>query len=107
MPRKKPGKDQEKPGNISGSVLDPEQKGIEAATVQLLRAKDQGLVKFAVTNGQGSFELEKIAEGKYIISITAIGFEKRAVKLSRSPQPNLWCSCLHCSWKKPLSRWGK
>lgn len=51
---------QEKPGKITGSVVDPKSKGIEAATVQLLRVKDQGLVKFAVTNGEGKFELEKL-----------------------------------------------
>ncbi|MEJ7738563.1 MAG: TonB-dependent receptor [Chitinophagaceae bacterium] len=68
---------QEKPGKITGSVVDPKSKGIEAATVQLLRVKDQGLVKFAVTNGEGKFELEKIAEGKYLINITAVGFEKK------------------------------
>lgn len=69
---------QEKTGKISGSVTDAKQKGIDAATVQLIRVKDKIVMKAAVTNTQGKFEMEKIAEGNYIVTISAVGFEKKS-----------------------------
>jgi hypothetical protein len=63
-------------GRITGDVKDANQKSIEAATVSLLRAKDSALVKLSLTNKQGDFEFEKIADGKYLLSITAVGLAK-------------------------------
>ena len=68
---------QGKIGKISGVVTDESQKAIDGATVSLLRAKDAGLVKVAVTNKQGIFEFEKIADGEYIVSTTVAGFQKK------------------------------
>jgi len=65
---------QEKNGRISGFITDAAQKPLEAATVQLLKAENKALVKAAVTNKQGFFEIEKIAPGKYILSISAVAF---------------------------------
>ena len=68
---------QNKPGKISGTISNAEGKPVEAATVQLLRATDKGLVKVAMTDKSGNFSFERIAEGKYIISINAVGFAKK------------------------------
>lgn len=65
---------QEKTGKISGTVTDASQKPLEAATVQLLKAETKTLVKAAVTNKQGLFELEKLAAGKYILTVSAVAF---------------------------------
>lgn len=68
---------QSQPGKITGSVTGADQKGIEAATVQLLRETDQSLVKVAVTGTDGKYEFEKVDSGKYLLSITAVGFTKK------------------------------
>lgn len=68
---------QDKPGIITGTLINSDGKPVESATVQLLKATDNTLVKTAVTNKDGSFSFEKIAEGKYLLNITAIGFEKK------------------------------
>ena len=68
---------QEKNGKISGTITDAAQKPLEAATVQLLKADSKALVKAAVTNKQGVFEIEKIAAGKYILSISAVAFTSK------------------------------
>ena len=68
---------QGKIGKISGIVTDESKKPIDGATVSLLRAKDAALVKVAVTNKQGIYEFEKIAEGEYIVSSTVAGFQKK------------------------------
>jgi outer membrane receptor protein involved in Fe transport len=65
---------QEKNGKINGLVTDAAQKPIEAATVQLLKADSKGLSKVAVTNKQGVFEIEKLPAGKYVLTVSAVGF---------------------------------
>jgi iron complex outermembrane recepter protein len=52
------------------------QKTIEAATVSLLRAKDSSVVKLAITGKSGNFEIEKVKQGAYLVSVQAIGFKK-------------------------------
>ena len=68
---------QNKPGKISGTIITPEKKPVESATIQLLKADNKALVKTAITDKAGNFSFEKIAEGKYIISTSAIGFAKK------------------------------
>ncbi len=65
---------QDKTGRITGLVTDSSGKPVEFATVQLLKAGSNARVKAAVTGKQGQFELEKLAPGKYIISVTVVGF---------------------------------
>lgn len=69
---------QSKSGRITGVIRDDKQKGIDGATVSLLRAKDAGLVKVVLTDKSGHFEFEKIADGDYTVSITVTGFEKKS-----------------------------
>ena len=68
---------QNKIGKISGQVLDESQKGIDGATVSLLRTKDASLLKVGVTDKAGYYDFEKIAEGDYTISVTVTGFQKK------------------------------
>lgn len=69
---------QEKNGKISGIVQDGSGKGIDAATVSLNRSKDGKLVKVTVSNKQGGFEFERLADDTYVINISAVGFAKYA-----------------------------
>ncbi|MEI9959370.1 MAG: carboxypeptidase regulatory-like domain-containing protein [Ferruginibacter sp.] len=68
---------QDKAGSITGNITNAESKPTEAATVQLLKAVDKTLVKVTVTDKAGNFLFEKLATGKYIISISAVGFAKK------------------------------
>jgi len=68
---------QTKPGAISGTITDAANKPVDAATIQLLKAPDRALVKTAVSDKAGNFSFDKIAEGKYLISISAVGFAKK------------------------------
>jgi len=68
---------QNKTGKISGSVTSPDKKPVESATVQLLKASGNALVKTAITDKDGNYVFEKIAEGNYVISISAAGFAKK------------------------------
>ncbi|MEO7530714.1 MAG: TonB-dependent receptor, partial [Sediminibacterium sp.] len=62
-------------GKVDGVVV-ASQKPIESASIGLLRAKDSSVVKLAVTDKTGHFEVEKVAEGKYLVVIQTIGYAK-------------------------------
>ena len=55
---------QNKSGKISGIITDESKKGIDGATVSLVRGKDASLVKVSVTDKSGYYEFEKIADGR-------------------------------------------
>jgi iron complex outermembrane receptor protein len=67
---------QQKTGKISGTVIDGNTKTIESATITLLRAKDSSVAKMSVADKTGKFVFEAIAEGKYLVSISAVGHQK-------------------------------
>jgi outer membrane receptor protein involved in Fe transport len=60
-------------GKVSGTVVDGSSRIIESATISLIRAKDSSVVKIAVASKSGQFGFENVAEGRYLVSITAVG----------------------------------
>ena len=67
---------QEKGPRVTGTVIDGSQKIIESSTITLLRAKDSSVAKIGVADKNGRFQFEKIADGKYFVSVSAIGHQK-------------------------------
>ncbi|HEX3165607.1 MAG TPA: TonB-dependent receptor [Chitinophagaceae bacterium] len=63
-------------GKVSGQVIDGNTKTVEAATITLLRAKDSSVAKISAANKDGNFVFENVADGKYLVSITAVGHTK-------------------------------
>src|SRR5882724_12368486 len=66
---------QNKIGKISGSITDLNSKGIESATVSLYRS-DSTMVKVAVSDRMGVYEFENLAQGKYFLTVSAVGYRK-------------------------------
>ena len=64
-------------GKVSGVVNDDAGKPLASATISLLKAKDSGLVKVALTNKDGQYEFFNIKEGKYLMSATSVGYGKK------------------------------
>lgn len=62
---------------VSGTVNDDAGKGLASATVSLLRAKDSGLVKLAVSGRDGAYEFVNIKEGAYLLAVTSVGYGKK------------------------------
>lgn len=58
---------------IRGTV-ENQTKVLEAATINLLHAKDSSLVKMALTNKLGQFEMENLKPASYFIKISVVGF---------------------------------
>ena len=67
---------QSKAGKVRGTVIDGNAKTIESSTVTLLRAKDSSVAKMGMADKNGRFEFENIPEGKYLVSISAVGHQK-------------------------------
>jgi iron complex outermembrane recepter protein len=61
---------------ITGQIKDVNNNAVAAATVMLHKATDSLLVKTAITNSSGAYELPALSPGVYFISITATGLEK-------------------------------
>ncbi len=61
---------------ISGLIKDEQGKALPSASVSLLKARDSALVKIAVTDKEGKYEFENITQGKYLVSISSIGYKK-------------------------------
>jgi len=63
-------------GEISGKVLDEQQKAFPYATISLLNAKDSTTVKGTLTSDNGTYQLKEIKQGNYLIAIYVVGYKK-------------------------------
>jgi len=63
-------------GRIAGSVKDASMKGIHSATVSLYKIKDSSVAKFVATGKDGQYEFLGIADGKYFVSVSSVGYAK-------------------------------
>ncbi|WP_153799215.1 TonB-dependent receptor [Foetidibacter luteolus] len=62
-------------GRLTGYVKD-NTKPVESATLSLLKLADSVLVKIAVTDKNGLFELDNVKAGDYLLKLEAIGYQK-------------------------------
>lgn len=62
-------------GLVTGKVTSA-QKSVESATIGLLRAKDSAVVKLGVSDKAGTFSLEKVPAGNYLLAVQAVGHKK-------------------------------
>src|SRR5258708_11699511 len=65
---------QETSGKISSRVKDAGGNPMDAVSVDLLKSADSPRTKVAITDRSGQFKFENIAIGKYILSVTHIGY---------------------------------
>ena len=60
---------------VTGLVRDAAtQKPVEFATVALLRESDAGLVKATYTDTDGQFSFASVADGRYTVSVSFVGY---------------------------------
>ena len=62
-------------GKIDGIVTSLE-KPIESASICILRSKDSTLIKMAVSDKSGEFIMENVKQGKYLLTVQALGYKK-------------------------------
>ncbi len=61
---------------ITGQVNDNSGKAVPSATVMLQSAKDSSLVKTAITDSKGTYEIALIKPGRYFVTSTVVGMQK-------------------------------
>ena len=61
---------------ISGSVTDAAGKPLEFATVMLLKAQDSTLVRGAISDAAGHYEVESKATGQHLVAAQQVGYGK-------------------------------
>jgi len=61
-------------GKIKGTVKDGNGKSLDAVTVSLLKNADSSNVSATITDRTGAFKFENIAVGKYLLSVTHVGY---------------------------------
>jgi len=63
---------------IEGKIMDSAAKrALPYATVSLVRSKDSSLVSFARSNEEGFFTIKNVAAGKYLLSISYVGYQQQ------------------------------
>jgi hypothetical protein len=60
-------------GKIAGKVQSNNEE-IAVATINVVRAKDSSLIKAALCDKAGLFEVDNLANGRYLVKVTAVGF---------------------------------
>ena len=80
---------QVKNGKVSGTVIDGSTKTIESATITLLRAADSTVAKMSVADKAGNYNFEGVGEGRYFVTISAVGHQKGTSELFTINEANL------------------
>ena len=71
-------------GIIKGQIIDDEGVQLEYANVLLLNASDSTLYKGGLSEEEGKFVFERVAEGSYLVSTSMVGFGEAISKIIKS-----------------------
>src|SRR3954465_8587723 len=63
-------------GHTVIGIVAGNEKKIDAATIYVLRSKDSSIIKTSVSDKDGSFSIDNIGDGSYLLSVEAIGYKK-------------------------------
>jgi hypothetical protein len=68
-------------GKIEGSVSNERGEPIEYVTVLLRQPQDSTVIAGAVTNAAGHYSFEPVSPGKFILTITFLGYHKQSIPI--------------------------
>jgi hypothetical protein len=77
---------------INGFVMDSTSTGkhpLNSATISLASAKDSSLLSFTRSEDDGYFELKNVAPGKYLVSISYVGYQHLWLSVTVGASPKL------------------
>lgn len=66
---------------ITGQIKDNSGNAVAAATIMVKAAKDSMLVKTAVSNKEGMYEVVQIMPGRYFVTSAAVGMQKTSSEI--------------------------
>ncbi|MDB5119352.1 MAG: hypothetical protein JWN56_570 [Sphingobacteriales bacterium] len=62
---------------IEGKIVDEKDNSLQYVNILLLRSPDSALVKGTTSNAEGAYSFANISKGKYLLSYSFIGMEKK------------------------------
>src|SRR5262245_25368016 len=68
-------------GDVSGTVIDPQQQSIAGATITLL-ARSSAYSETTQTDGAGHFLVRSVPVGEYTVSVESSGFSKSSLAVT-------------------------
>lgn len=75
---------------IEGTVMDSSlKKALNSATISLANAKDSSLLSFTRSAEDGYFQVKNVKAGKYLLSISYVGYEHLWLSLSVGANPKV------------------
>ncbi len=66
---------------VTGSILDSDDNGVDLALVSLLNTSDSSFVKSEFTDQDGSYLLNIMEEGSYIIQVNLLGYKEYSERI--------------------------
>lgn len=63
-------------GKLTGKVLDEKKADMAYASVSLLKAQDSTLIKGSITEDNGTYIFNGLAEGQYLVAINMVGYAR-------------------------------
>ena len=76
--------------SIEGTVMDSAlKKALNAATISLANAKDSSLLSFTRSAEDGYFQVKNVKAGKYLLSISYVGYEHLWLSLTVGANPKV------------------
>jgi outer membrane receptor protein involved in Fe transport len=70
-------------GRLEGNVSNEKGEPIEYVTVLLRQPQDSVLVAGAVTDAAGRYSFESVAPGKYILTLTFVGYHQQSIPIEQ------------------------
>ncbi|MCW3093492.1 MAG: TonB-dependent receptor [Ferruginibacter sp.] len=77
---------QSKTGAISGTIT-AGNSPVERASISILKVKDSALVKIEISRKDGSFEVDHLREGNFIVSFSGVGYKTIYKNVTITPTP--------------------
>jgi len=75
---------------VQGLIMDSSaNRTLPYATISLVHAKDSSLVSFARSNEEGRFTIKNFPTGKYLLSISYVGYQQQWVAFKTGNNPSL------------------
>lgn len=61
---------------VKGKVVDEHNQPVQYATATLTRPKTGEIVKGEISDEKGEFEIQKVARGEYVLSVSMVGYKR-------------------------------
>ncbi|KAA6438906.1 outer membrane beta-barrel protein [Dyadobacter flavalbus] len=62
---------------VKGRIYEKADQGAAYATIALVASKDSSVIKGAVSDESGAFEIDNLVRGSYLINVQYVGFQKK------------------------------